>query len=342
MTAPKSQFPFSEYRRPRIVSDDEPMDEESPVMPDPDAQTAEQCGEALGRLDWDIAGFPRFPWDGLDDVAGRMAPGEFWIVAARTGNGKTLFLLNLFDDLVQTQAVSTFYIGLEQTPAEMRTKWACTVLGLPMAGALGGKWPFGWTALQIQDARNRIKAEIERQSTRDLRALGRFCAARFINAAKLREWTAWAVDHGAQCIVVDHLNRIARDADRHAFDGHSHVVTTAKELAVEHQIVMLAASQVGRPNGDPLQKFMPPALHELRGGGTSEEEANTVLMVYRPLKEGITKQQMTDARTGRLEESALYEPNLMAVRVVKHRLLGLQKDQTVILRVEHGRIVNRY
>lgn len=311
--------------------------------PDPDEQTETQIVDAVYRIHEDTSGYPSFPWAELDRVAGRMAPSELWIVAARTQNGKTLFLLNLFDDLVQKQGISTFYIGLEQPPKDMRIKWACMRSNVPVAGALAGKWPDQWGPQEIEDAKAAIQVEMQRQKSGDLKALARFCEARFINAALLKVWTQWAVDHGSEVIIVDHINRIARDGDKSSFDAHSHVVTTAKELAVEHNIVMLAASQVGRPNGDPLQKFTPPALHELRGGGTSEEEANTVLIIYRPLnKETATPQQQKLVRQGLAEESTLYTEGLMAIRVAKHRLLGLQKDTTAVLRVEHGRILNRY
>lgn len=344
MTPPRERFidpaeVFSEEERPRVRPR---LVTNADQNPDPDERTEHQVDQAHDRIDEDPSDYPRFPWRALDETAGRMAPSELWILAARTGNGKTLFLLNLFDNFVQDQRLPCFYIGLEQEPMEMRIKWACMVTGVPVAGALAGKWPDMWDDRRRSDAKARIREALSRQKSHEIRELARFCEARFINAALLRRWTTWAIEHGAMVVFIDHLNRIARDEHRTSFDGHSHVVTTAKELAVEHGIVMLAASQVGRPNGDPVQRFTPPALHELRGGGTSEEEANTVLMIYRPLKSGITGQQMKLVRQGLAEESTLYEEGLMAVRVAKHRLLGLQKEQTVILRVEHGRVLDRY
>jgi replicative DNA helicase len=301
-----------------------------------------QVQAATFRLHADKSGYARFPWTSLDEVAGPMAPGELWLACARTGNGKTLFLLNLWAALIEAAKLCGLYIGLEQTAEEMRLKWACTMTGVSPLGILGGKWPIGYDEERIRHDTSLVESHMKRQRSPEIKALAHFSEARFIDADKLRAFVGWAVQFGIEFVITDHINRVDTSSGRNAFEGHTKVVRTAKELAVEHQIVMLAASQMGRPSGDPIQRFMPPALHEMRGGGTSEEEANTVLGIYRPLVTGINDKMLTEVRQGRREEASIYQENRMAVRVLKHRLDGMQLGNQALLRVEKGRVLNLY
>lgn len=308
----------------------------------PEEIVERQVNDATYRLHEDKSGYPRFPWNALDDIAGPMSPGELWLFCARTGNGKTLFLLNLWDALIEGQKRCGLYIGLEQSAEDMRTKWACTMSGVHPNGPLAGKWPFGYSDEKIAHDLGLVSSHMQRQKSAEVSSLAHFSNRRFIDAVGLQQATEWAVDHGAEFVIVDHLNRIDITGGRTAFEEHTKVVRTAKEMAVRHGIAMLCASQVGRPNGDPLQRFMPPALHEMRGGGTSEEEANTVLGIFRPLIPDINDKALTEVRQGRREEQTIYQPDIMAVRVLKHRLDGLQLGNQALLRVTNGRLYNRF
>jgi hypothetical protein len=113
----------------------------------------------------------------------------------------------------------------------------------------------------------------------------------------LKRWTEWAVNLGAEFVIVDHIDRIDHGDGKNSFHEVSETVRLAKELAVEHGIVMLVASQVGRPS-DAVEAFMPPALHNLRGAGTKEEEADTVLGIYRPLRADVGEKEIKRVRQG--------------------------------------------
>jgi hypothetical protein len=85
---------------------------------------------------------------------------------------------------------------------------------------------------------------------------------------------------------------------------------------------------------------MPPALHNMRGGGTKEEEADTVLGIYRPLKSGTTEADMKRVRQGFAGPESIIEPNQMAVRLLKHRLDGAAFGKLAKLAVHHGRVTD--
>ena len=182
-----------------------------------------------------------------------------------------------------------------------------------------------------------VAADLRWQLTPEIRALAHFAAARKINAHGLKQWTEWAVDHGAEYIIVDHVDRIHHGDGQNAFHEVSETIRLAKELAAEHHITVILSSQVGRP-GDALEQFTPPNLHSLRGAGTKEEEADSVLGVYRPLRPNVTDSEMKAVRQGLADRDTITEQNAMGVMVLKHRLDGPMAGKSVTLRVQHQRV----
>lgn len=322
-------IPFQKTR-PALVTDS------GPSMPSATELNRDQVGDAVDRVYEDTSTYPRFPWAELDEVAGLMCPEDMWLIPGRTGNGKSLFCLNLFDRLVEAGR-KVLYVGLEQSPKILRVKWACMRAGVSPKQILAARPEDKGAA--YEQARLFVAAELEWQKTEEIRQRAHFSTTRFVDRDGLVAWTDWAKMRGCEIVIVDHIDRMQHGNSGNSFEDLSETVRLTKELAVHYRIVMLVASQVGRPK-ESLQRFMPPMLSEMRGAGTKEEEADAVLAVYRPLKKGTTEKQMTMVRQGLLEEHEIYDVNKMAVRVLKHRLDGAQLG-TAIMDVEKGRLVSR-
>jgi hypothetical protein len=305
------------------------------ALPGSDELSQTQFASAVQRLHEDTSSYPRYPWRELAEIAGPMCPEDLIIVAARTGGGKSLFLQNLFDALVCAGRIG-LYVGLEQGPDVLRIKWACLrrdvppklVLATPDEKAGSPEW---------RAAMDAVQEELKWQREPAMRVRAHFASTRKINAKKLQTWTEWAVDHGAEFVMVDHIDRVHHGDGRNPFHEISETIRLAKELAAEHRITIILASQVGRP-GDALEQFMPPALHNLRGAGTKEEEADTVLGIYRPLRIDVTDQELKAVRQGLKLRDSVLEPNTMGVMLLKHRLDGPQAGKMVKLSVRHQRV----
>lgn len=304
-------------------------------MPDPDSLVEQQVADAIEEGYEDTRSYPKFPWPSLANVTGPMCPGDLVMIAARTGNGKSLFLQNLFDALI-TKGTAGLYVGLEQSPIKLRRKWGCLRADVRPSLVMATK-EHEYGTPELAEAQKLVDAQLIWQRSDPIRRLAHFSAARRINARGLRAWTEWAVELGCRFVVIDHIDRVQHGDGKNSFHEISETVRLAKELAVEHGIVMLVASQVGRPS-DALEQFMPPSLHNMRGAGTKEEEADTVLGVYRPLKLDATQQQMTAVRQGLAERETVIEPNTMGVMVLKHRLDGVIAGKSIILGVQHQRV----
>lgn len=311
--------------------------EQVPELPSADEMAEEQFVEAVQRLHEDTTEYPQFPWPDLANLSGPMCPEDLILVAARTGGGKSLFLQNLFDSLVVSGRFG-LYAGLEQGPRILRIKWACMRAGIPPKFVLATRKEERGTP-KWQEAMHRVQEELKWMKSPEIRVRAHFAATRRINKAGLKQWTEWAVDHGCDFVVIDHVDRMQHGSGANAFQELSETIQLAKELAVQHRIVMLMATQVGRP-ADALAAFMPPALHELRGAGTKEEEADTVIGIYRPLKPETTEKDLKQVRTGLKDRDTVIEPNTMGIQLLKHRLDGPVAGKVVKLAVEHGRVLH--
>lgn len=306
------------------------------AYPDADVLNAEQTTAAIARLHENTASYPRFPWRELADASGPLCPEDLVLIAARTAQGKSLFLQNLFDALIGA-GIAGLYIGLEQGPEILRAKWACIRCGVRPSLVLapkdhergGAEWEHAMALVQ-EDIR-------DYQCSPTIKRLAHFSATRRVNAKRLLNWTEWAVDHGCGFVIVDHIDRMQHGDGKNAFHELSETVRLAKELAVKHRLVVLVASQIGRPN-DSVEALMPPMLHNMRGAGTKEEEADVVLGVYRPLRAKISDAEMKAVRQGVANIDTIREANTMAVMLLKHRLDGAAIGRVVKLNVHHQRI----
>lgn len=297
----------------------------------------EQYVEAVQRLHENTSQYPVFPWRALADLAGPMCPEDLIMVMARTGSGKSLFLQNLFDAMI-TAGRCGLYIGLEQPPRILRAKWACMRAGYDPRLLLATR-PEERNTPNWREAMDKVQEELAWQKRKDIAELAMFAGVRTIDAAGLIWWTEWAVNLGADFIVLDHIDRVKHGEGKNPFHEMSETVRTAKELAVENRVIMLVASQVGRP-GDAGEAFIPPALHQMRGGGTKEEESDTVLGLYRPLKANTTDADIKRVRQGLAGNDTITEPHQMGVRVLKHRLDGSAFSKACTLGVYHGRVTD--
>ncbi len=313
-----------------------PIPAQEEELPTAAEMVERQTTEAVYRLHFDRSRYLPFPWETVEQIAGVMAPGELWTVAARTGNGKTTFLLDFFDRTVTGKnARPVLFVGLEQAPNELRIKWACLRSGVAPKLVMAPS-DADVRSPAYADAMEKVQSDLKVQMT--LKG-AHFAATRRVNKHRLTLWTQWAADHGCCAVIVDHVDRMEHGSGKNSFHEMSETIVLAKELAVKHELVMILASQVGRPNGDPLQRFTPPALHELRGGGTKEEESNAVLAVYRPLDVDVTEQDMKRVRQGLKPESSIYQPDTMAVRVLKHRMDGGTLGRETRLELKRGRLI---
>jgi replicative DNA helicase len=285
---------------------------------------------------------PRYPYVGLHALAGALAPGRVTVVAANSGQGKTTFALDLLDKLASPPGSALFhkpvyFLGLEQKPKELRTKWACLRADVHAKHAFDKDWE---TIPGGLDLRARVADEFGKQRTAPLVERVLFDPTQLIDQAKLAKAGERARAIEANVMIVDHIDRIEHGEGRNSYHELTQTMRLCTELADECGLHLIVFSQLNRNAsiGDRLAKYQPPQMHHLFGGSVKEHEADVVLGINRPLRFGAAGDALKAARTGQGEVTAVLEPNCMQVTVLKHRLRGEQEGRRCFLAVHHGRL----
>ena len=314
-------------------------EEEAPVDPAP-AQFAKARREIYAEPGVSV----RFPYASLDAEVGRMVPGQLLFVMANTGQGKTTFLLDVMDRWAEA-GVWIDYLGTEQEPNELITKWACLRTDVHPGVAIGKEWDdhaegFAWQA--------KVDAEVERLAAR-FGDVVRFSDDKFINLRKIEQAAKDAEANGAHVLIVDHVDRIDVGDREPEYVALKKLIRRLKELARDHKLVMVVASQMNREarKADRLGAYRAPQLHQMQGGGTKEQEADVVLGLWRPIRQANEdetaeeyKKLLAAASKGHVPASDIIEANTMAVVLLKHRIHGERDGNRCKLHVKHGRITD--
>lgn len=301
------------------------------------ALAASQRQAALALGDQDHSQAPRWPWPSLQQFIGSLLAEALIVIGARPGAGKTTFLLNLVEHFA-TSAIRWLYLGQELAPAQLRRKWAALRLGYPAAPVLRNEWhdlPAG--------AREKVDADVMAQTSPPLVTIAHFGDHRRLDVMALQKWVQFAATEGCRVVVLDHIHRLRHGLDAAALTYETaEAVRTCKELAVKHGLVFLVAAQLNRAERDVLADYMPPPVSSLKQTGALEEEADTALLLHRAVKRSATVGELREVRQGQRPVADVADPNVMAVRVGKHRDDGAAVDKTVRLVVEPtGRLTER-
>lgn len=306
----------------------------------------DQVAQQFDRARSDLYVVPRvvvqFPYVTLHKIVGRLTPGRLVFVMANTGQGKTTFLLDVQDQWATT-GVKIDYLGTEQEPRELITKWACLRADVPPGVAVGNEWD---EYAEGEAWRKRVDAEIvalEMQYGETVK----FSPDKFITLGKIEQAAKAAQARGADVLMVDHIDRVDVGDTAREYEALKKLIRRLKELARDHSLVLVVASQMNREarKADRLGAYRPPQLHQMQGGGTKEQEADVVIGLWRPLRgpnPGETtdefKQKMAAAQAGHVQASDVTEPNTMAVVLLKHRTHGEREGNRCKLHVRHGRL----
>lgn len=303
--------------------------------------SGEQTNVAIHKLYTSASDSLMFPYPSVHQFVGRVAPGRLVFVMANTGQGKTTFMLDVLDRWA-TAGVRIDYLGTEQEPDELRTKWACLRSDVPPGVAINRSWD----EYEMGEAwRERIAEDLGRIDD----AFGqqvRFHPDKFITLDKIVTAARDAQARGSQVLIVDHVDRVETGANENETLVLKRVIRRLKELARDHGLVLFVASQVNRKGaeGDRLAKYRPPQLQHMQGSAAKEQEADCVLGLWRPIRQRLHDESTDDykhmlaaATRGDIGPKEFTEANTMAVICLKHRT-GNHEGDRCKLAVRHGRL----
>lgn len=230
--------------------------------------------ELIAAIDCKAYRYPvRPPVASLRQAMPFWEPGEYIVVAGRTGMGKSFFGLNA-NYQCAVDGVRSCYINLENTPKNVQKRlwqmhtgieWQREYPGIGQAQV--GKMLEGWEWVK--------RAPVSSYSIR--RNL-----STVLNTIRMDYY-----ENGCQLAVVDYLQKIKDDRYKGSkVDELGNISAELRELAAELKIPILALAQINREAEKTAGKR--PSIAELRGSGDIEQDASSIILLYRPGHYDIT------------------------------------------------------
>lgn len=202
----------------------------------------------------------------VDRATGGIIPGDFTVIGARPGVGKTsLAVQSTCENCRQGHPVQWFSL-------EMKRKQLLNRIAVMESYVPAGLVKFA-SKLE-QDHLNKIEETL----------------------GDVHRWPLWVDDssglmiddlvaravlavkkHRVELIVVDHTNKIQAKG-KSIEERHTNIAVALSRLAKDYAPV-IALSQLARPEGHNIR--MRPNMTELRGSGMYEAEAHTILLLHR-------------------------------------------------------------
>lgn len=209
----------------------------------------------------------------LDARTGGFEPGNLVLLAARPGAGKSAFLLHwlLHHALILQQPAGLFTLEMKGNEVMRR--------------ALAHQ--SGYSNFQLQQAKgidlHQVHEHVGKLSTMPLHIRDLSIQLPEL-LATAREWHR---RYGITLLAVDYIQLVRDSRYPKAYDRVSEVSTSLKALAQDTGMVVVGLSQLSRECEKRVGWDRRPVLGDLRESGNLEQDANNVLMLFSPSRNGL-------------------------------------------------------
>lgn len=266
----------------------------------------------------------------LDDTCGRIGPGELGLLWARSGSGKSTWLLNV---LQASPKVPTVVFNMEMT-ARRQIEWLCAMTFDLATPARHIEEVLQWGP--DDDRYPEIVSSLRAMKTR-------YPALNFVNPSKSPSVSDFAMlvdkvqdDTGVrpQRVFIDHLTLMANARD---YEGVTRTAGALHSWAMNDELAVIAIQQTGRgggADGGRNDGHLPVTLSSGVYGG--EHDADWIWGMYRPERDPkFHKLQGFGLEAAKREALAIEQASVRGItrfQLIKNRPYGEIRDEGIILR----------
>ena len=203
---------------------------------------------------------------GVDNAIGGWAIQDATVIAGRPSMGKTAFMLQAARNIAHGKKRAGIF-ECEMSRIALWARMACPMVGVSWKDVIGGKI--------ITEQKERLKAE-----SRKLADLYRDYLYIDDNSYQTVD-TIWekVIKNELDIIFVDHLGLLKDRQDMKEVKRLGYISAELKSLAKKLDIAVVYLAQLNR--GTEMRDKKRPQLADLRDSGEIEQNADTVLMMYR-------------------------------------------------------------
>jgi replicative DNA helicase len=209
-------------------------------------------------------------YDRLDDMLGGLHDGELIVIAGRPSTGKSCFMSNIVEHLTIRKRKYPAIFSLEMSAESILTRMMCS------AGHVDHqKFRAGYLN---KDERYKLQVAVDQLSDVRLRIYDKagIRAPELISTIR-----RLARDEGCHAVFIDYLGLIgSHEKTENKNQEVSRLTRDLKLLAMECEIPIVLLCQLSRAPERRGGSFRP-ILSDLRDSGSIEQDADTVLFIFR-------------------------------------------------------------
>lgn len=200
----------------------------------------------------------------LDEVlGGGFLRGGLYIIAARPGMGKTTVALNLADNFPG----GVLFVSLEMSPEQLTAKRLARETGIPSNRLLMGQGLTNDEYVKVCSASSKLSGS----GLTVNRRMGAAVPEIAVMARSVQNLSA---------VVVDYIGLIQHKGAGSRYEAMTEISGALKRLAISLNVPVIALAQLNRAAETRTDKR--PSLADLRDSGAIEQDADGVLLLYRP------------------------------------------------------------
>ena len=202
----------------------------------------------------------------VDAFLGSFQKGDMVVLAGATSSGKTMFMLNLALNIAKIQNKKVDIYSLEMKRQQLINRLVCSEISINASGFRKHNWS---------------KSELEKYADYLSNSLPKLpININNVGKIELNELITSIRKSDADVIFIDYLGLIRNKSCRDRYERISEISMEIKAAALDANKIIIALHQLSRANASREDKT--PRLSDLRDSGQIEQDADTVMFIYRP------------------------------------------------------------
>jgi len=204
----------------------------------------------------------------IDKIVGGILPTDFWIIASRTGIGKTTLALNIIKN-VSSLKIPTCFISLEMSKEQLFQKLVCSEAKIDYDKILNNELNKSEIDIIAKGVAKLYKHPIYVNDTTGGKITN------VLNYAK-----SLLIEKEVQLIVIDYLQLLMISGNKENRNSElSEISRNIKTFTLENKTPIIGLAQLNRQIETRANKI--PSLADLKDCGSFEQDADRVLFISR-------------------------------------------------------------
>lgn len=203
----------------------------------------------------------------LDVNIGGLRPGNLIIIAARPGQGKTAYLLDILKNISE-RGIKSAFLSMEMSEEDIYNRQICKLTDIPIAALYNPAelWESHWEKIN--------------QASENIHSWPIMFSDKPLDLPETLSRCRDAARKGCNIIAIDQLSKVKSISAKSLFEHSTEVVNQLSMIAKELKITVILLCQINRKANETQSNE--PELWHLKNTGALEEDADIVLLIHRP------------------------------------------------------------